>query len=485
LIISLRDRSHGDTVNIKELITSTLVNDYELHLPGGYQTFQYLNRHDSLVLIFDGFDEMQVRLDDLATVRNFDELAKVIDPQANCKAILTCRSSYFRTDLEEREVLAGEGLQRIHLRERPNFEILRLLPFNEDRIKLALKLRVGNRADQYYEQMQRIYDLADLAHRPMLLSMIAATMPYLAQQPRIYAGVLYETYTDEWMKKNLTEQRTILGSVEKRALMQDLAWEMFRRDTSSVHYSELPRAVQESLDFSRTALLYHYEHDVRVQSFLQRDSAGYYSFAHKSFMEFFIAQRLFNDITVDDSSNLATVQTSHETDQFIKDLLLREPEHQETLLRWMNTSGASVLQVNAAGILAKTGDTELLSKIIRLLERDDDVRHLYLTAVLFRVLEIKWDAALRLATARSGNQLPNLLMLPADQLKTVASSFSTEALNPRDGVARWLALRLLWQVKDVAHAQVMDAMNSAMEVESVPEIVDLIAQMRSDIATEV
>jgi hypothetical protein len=52
-------------------------------------------------------------------------------------------------------------------------------------------------------------------------------------------------------------------------------------------------------------------------------------------------------------------------------------------------------------------------------------------------------------------------------------------------VARWLALRLLWQVKDVAHAQVMDAMNSAMEVESVPEIVDLIAQMRSDIATEV
>ncbi len=480
-VISLRDRSRGDVVNLQELITSTLVNDYEVHLPGGYQTFQFLNRHDSLILIFDGFDEMQIRMDDLGVVRNFDELAKVVEPEANCKAILTCRSGYFRTDLEEREILAGEGLQRISLSERPNFEILRLLPFNDERIKLALRLRVGDRAEQYYEQMQRIYDLADLGHRPMLLAMIAATLSGFVNQRRISPAALYEAYTDEWMHKNLVEQRTILGSADKRRLMQDLAWEMVERETTSVHYSELPRAIQDSLEFAGSPLLRHYEHDVRVQSFLQRDGAGYYSFAHKSFMEFFIAQRIFADITEDNDSRLKAAQTSHETDQFIKDMLVREPAFLQTLLRWMDSGEETVLRVNAAGILAKTGDASLIGRIIGAVSRDRPVRHLYLTAVLFRVLEIKWDSAARLATEQNGDRFPNLLILPAAQLKTVTTRFCAEALNPRDGVARWFALQLLDQVKDIDRAKVIETLEVAARAEDVPESKDLIARIRREL----
>ncbi|WP_326592131.1 SIR2 family protein [Streptomyces brevispora] len=478
ILISLRDRSRGETVNLKELITDTLVNDYGLHLPGGYETFQFLNRHDSLVLILDGFDEMQARVDDLATVRNFDELAKVVEPEANCKAILTCRTSYFRTDLEEREVLAGEGLQRIHLRDRPNFEILHLVQFDDRRIRDALERLVGNRAESYYQQMQQIYDLVDLAQRPILLAMIASTLPKLVGLATVNPAALYEIYTDEWMRKNLTEQRSILESRDHRHLMQELAWEMFRRETASVHYSELPRALVDSLPHSRTPLLHSYEHDVRTQSFLQRDNAGYYSFAHKSFMEFFIAQRIFTDIFAGDNSRLAEAQTSHETDQFIKDLLLREPVHIATLNQWMNSGHTPVLQVNAAGIISKLGDPSLTSGVIQLLNRDKKVRHLYLTAVIFRVLEVRWEAAQRLASEPNGRRFPQLLTLTSDQLKTVASRFCREARNPRDGVARWLSLALLQQVSDVATTDILSALDEVEQHEDVPEVRELIPQMR-------
>ncbi|MFF3286470.1 SIR2 family protein [Streptomyces sp. NPDC003023] len=484
ILISLRDRSHGDAVNIKELITDTLVNEYGLHLPGGYKTFQFLNRHDSLVLILDGFDEMQARLDDLATVRNFDELAKVVEPHANCKAILTCRSSYFRTDLEEREVLAGEGLQRINLSERPNFEILHLLPFDDAQVRESLSKLVGDQADRYYEDMHRIYDLANLAQRPILLAMIAATLPRLVNHSHVNPSTLYETYTDEWMRKNLVEQRSIMESREVRNFMQQLAWEMFLRETASVHYSELPRTLLDFLSAGRSSLVYNYEHDVRTQSFLQRDSAGFYSFAHKSFMEFFIAQRIFASICAVDSRELAEAQTSHETDQFIKDLLLREPVHIETMTSWMNGGEEPVLRVNAAGILAKIGDPRLTADVISLLDRDKAVRHLYLTAVIFRVLEVRWEAAARLASEPNGRRLPHLLTLTSDQLKTVATRFCGEALNQRDAVARWLSLRLLEQVTDVAREEIRSTLRQAAEQEEVTEIRSLIRDMTAAMEQE-
>jgi hypothetical protein len=63
----------------------------------------------------------------------------------------------------------------------------------------------------------------------------------------------------------------------------------------------------------------------------------------------------------------------------------------------MRESDVPLLRVNSAGILAKIGDPTVTERVIRALMEDRAVRHLYLTAVLFRVLEIQWEAASRLA----------------------------------------------------------------------------------------
>lgn len=474
ILISLRNLAR--TPNLREMITDTLVNEYQINLPGGYRTFDFLNRHDSLVLIFDGFDEMAVELDARRAEENFEELAKIVLPDANCKVILTCRTSYFRTDIEERGFLAGEGIQRIRIRDRPNFEILNLLPLDTPRVEQALRLLVPQEWESYSQQIQQTYDLPDLAQRPILLSMIAATLPRLVRIPHVTPAALYQTYTDDWVRKNIAEQRTFMDAERKAFFMQELAWEMWQRGRLSIHYTEFPHRVRTHFGISDESTVDFFEHDIRTQSFLERDVLGFYSFAHKSFMEFFIAQKMFARIAADDSAYLAEAQTSHETDQFIKDFLIREPVYVQRLLAWMGDEQRALLGVNAAGIIAKIGDPELTEQVVELLRVSPRTRHLYLTAVIFRVLEIQWEAAARLAEEDS-DESPNLIRLPAAQLPKVIEKFSSEAGNPRDGVARWLSVSLLAHVQDVSPDMVGRALAQALTRERTPSTVTLIQQV--------
>ncbi|MEV8440158.1 SIR2 family protein [Actinosynnema sp. NPDC051121] len=460
-VISLRNAQRSS--NLREMIMNVLVDEFDLDLPGGYRTFEFLNHHDSMVLIFDGFDEMQVQVDARKVEENFEELARVVVPEANSKVILTCRTGYFRTDIEGRGLLAGEGIRRIRLRERPNFEILSLRRLDEQRIRDILRLRVPGDWERHLDLIARTYDLPDLAHRPIMLSMITTTLPRLVDQEHITPAGLYQAYTDEWIQKNVDENRTFVDTERKSYFMQELAWEMWQRETLSIHYTEFPQRVRDHFDLDDDTVDY-FEHDVRTQTFLQRDNRGYYMFAHKSFMEFFIAQKIHQRIRAGDSTLLAQAQTSHETDQFIKDFLIQEPEHVPTLVEWMRSGEDELLRVNAAGVLAKVGDPATTDQVIAALEVDDATRDLYLTAVLFRVLEIQWDAASRLA-ARGDATFAGVARLPADQLPKVVERFCAELHNHRDGVARWFSAGLLARVRDVAPTLVDVAFREALTAE--------------------
>lgn len=468
IVISLRGVQQASS--LREMITDLLVNDYQLNLPGGYRTFEFLNRNDGLVLIFDGFDEMQVHVDARKAEENFEELAKVVLPDANCKVMLTCRTGYFRTDIEGRGMLAGEGIRRIRLRDRPNFEILHLRQLNEEQIRKVLQLRVPRDWEQYLGLIGRTYDLPDLSQRPILLSMITATLPRLLNLEHVTPADLYQAYTDEWIMKNITEQRTFVDGERKAYFMQELAWEMWQRETLSIHYSEFPRRVREHFGLGDDSSIDFFEHDIRTQTFLKRDSRGFYMFAHKSFMEFFIAQKIVGQVRADDSTLLSEVQTSHETDQFIKDFLIREPEHIETLTLWMREGGDALQRVNCAGILAKIGNPAITEGVISALRQDFETRRLYLTAVLFRVLEIQWEAASRLADYSEDDVMGRIARLPADQLPKVIDKFCVELHNPRDGVARWFSAVLLDRIQDVAPDKVAATFATARDDERIESV---------------
>jgi formylglycine-generating enzyme required for sulfatase activity len=295
ILISLRD--YAKAMNLEQLVTDFLVNRYGIQAK--YEAFRRFNADGKLVLLFDGFDEMAQKVEYQTTVDNFEELARAVE--AHSKVVLTCRTPYFRTRQEAEELLSRrddlpESSQLsgrlIDLTDRPNFEIVHLLPFDRKDIQAMLRARLPDEWERYWQQIEHTYNLAELAQRPVLLDMMARSLPDLQPGQAVNAARLYEAYTDLWLLRDEEKGRTLITRADKRLFMQELALEMLRRDQLSVHYSRLPERVRQHFRLEKAHEIDYFEHDIRTCSFLNRDPEGNYRFVHKSFQEFFVAQWL-------------------------------------------------------------------------------------------------------------------------------------------------------------------------------------------------
>jgi DNA-binding XRE family transcriptional regulator len=148
--------------------------------------------------------------------------------------------------------------------------------------------------------------------------------------------------------------------------------------------------------------------------------------------------QLFRSIAAGDSRPLAGTQTTHTTDLVIGSYVAKHQASRRLLHRWMTQPATPVLQVNAAGVLAKLDDADTIDEVIESLRSNERARRLYLTAVAARVLRLPWGQAGMLAQAA---EQPGTVELP-DQHR---DALLAELANPRDGAARWCALTLLGQ----------------------------------------
>ena len=331
ILISLRD--YAKAMNLEQLITDFLVSRYGIQT--SYRAFQRFNADGKLLLLFDGFDEMTQKTDYATTIANFWELAKAVVPGS--KVLLTCRTPYFRTSREARALLRGQlpessellgslGEAYIDLRDRPNFEIVHLQPFSDDDIRLVLQKRFSKQWEGYYTQIRETYNLPELAGRPVLLDMIARTLPSLRPGEVINAARLYQTYTDLWLERDLAAARTFMNPEDKRFFMEELAMQMQRTGELSMHYSRLPTIVQRHFKLEWAAEIDYFDHDIRTCAFLERGGEGNYAFVHKSFMEFFVAQRLARGLLDGSAPEMAI---NEEIRGFITQLLEgRMPEYE-------------------------------------------------------------------------------------------------------------------------------------------------------------
>jgi len=295
ILISLRD--YAKAMNLEQLVTDFLVNRYAIQ--AGYDAFRRFNADGKLVLLFDGFDEVAQKVDYQTTVDNFEELARAVETRS--KVVLTCRTPYFRTSREAEELLSRrEQLPEswelsgslIDLTDRPNFEIVHLLPFDRDDIQAMLRAHFPAEWEGYWQQIESTYNLAELAQRPVLLDMIARSLPDLQPGQVVNAARLYEAYTDLWLARDEEKGRKLITRADKRLFMQELGLGMLRRQELSIHYSRLPERVRAHFRLEKADEIDYFEHDIRTCSFLNRDPEGNYRFVHKSFQEFFVAQWL-------------------------------------------------------------------------------------------------------------------------------------------------------------------------------------------------
>jgi formylglycine-generating enzyme required for sulfatase activity len=335
ILINLRD--YTKTLEVGNLVTGALVNQYGIQ-GATFDAFMRYNADGKLLIFFDGFDEMAQRSGLRTAVDNFWELAKAVVPGS--KVILTCRTPYFRThheaeallhgrtrdQLPERSELSGSSNDYIDLRERPNFEIVHLEPFTDDDIQAVLRARFPDRWEAYWAQVQRIYNLPDLARRPVLLDMIARTLPELKEGQAINAARLYQVYTDLWLEREIAKGRALLTPADRRLFAEELAMQMLRGGELAVHYSRIPERVKAHFKLEKAEEIDYFEADIRTCNFLNRDEAGHYAFAHKSFMEFFAASRLHRLMLDDTATAHGPVAINEEIRRFLTDLFVLAPK---------------------------------------------------------------------------------------------------------------------------------------------------------------
>ncbi len=339
LLINLRE--YTKTLKVDSLITDALVNQYGIR-GATFEAFTRYNADGKLLILFDGFDEMAQRTGARTAVDNFWELAKVVAPGS--KVILTCRTPYFRTHHEAEALLHGqrspllagegpgerlfEGREFIDLRNRPNFEIVHLEPFSDDDIQAVLRARFPDQWQAHWEQIQHIYNLPDLARRPVLLDMIVQTLPQLKEGQTINAARLYQVYADFWLEREVAKGRTLIAPADRRLFAEALAIEMLHTSELAIHYSRIPAQVKAHFKLDKAEEIDYFEADIRTCNFLGRDEAGNYAFAHKSFMEFFAACRLHRLMLEDKATANGPVRINEEIRQFLTGLfaMLPKPE---------------------------------------------------------------------------------------------------------------------------------------------------------------
>ncbi len=251
------------------------------------------------------------------------------------------------------------------------------------------------------------------------------------------------------------------------ACAQWLAWELWNRHALSLNAEEIPPPIRRLLEGLPPA-----------GSLILRDSGNNYSFAHQALIDFFVAQRVFSDLTQGNTDLLAATQTSHDTDQVIRRFIQHENSCVPVLTRWMRDGATPVLRVNSAGILAKLGPADISDEVITVLKRDADTRHLYLTAVASRVLALPWDEAGKLAV--SGHELTADKAMSPERPAKLAVQLSQEVQRSQDGAARWCSLVLISRMGQRIPSIVTSALQETLRTEPCRENLRAIASTLSN-----
>jgi nicotinamide mononucleotide adenylyltransferase/GTPase SAR1 family protein len=301
ILINLRDLR--GRLDLKKVVTDTLATTYGVDLPS-FAAFERLCSTGNVFLVFDGFDEMSDRGDLQTLIDSFNQIYLVAALDA--KVLLTCRSNFFRSHADLIELLKHFSItipvddqnQLLELSLKDHGQVLYLEKLNGQQIREFVEKRFGNDTDDILASIQRIHDLSDLSTRPVLLDMIVSTLPELQRTKRgINSSALYEHYTGRWTIRD--QWRVTIPLKIRQAFCEELAWAMHCVDTMEIPFTLLEKAMVSALSnmTASSEQLVKFKNDIQTCSFLVRiGDKDEFRFAHKSFVEFFVARKLVADL---------------------------------------------------------------------------------------------------------------------------------------------------------------------------------------------
>ncbi|XYI01494.1 eIF2A-related protein [Sorangium sp. So ce1128] len=289
-------------------------------IPESRAALRLLVRHRLVVPCFDGFDEMATRFEAAELAGRLSGLLEIAE--GGGKVIVTSRDNYFSSEAHlntttesalSQALGASAGIRRFVIQ-----------PFTDEQVRhLVQQIRGEEGAASALARIAGIYDLKDLVHRPLLLGMVLATLDDLSSGAKVGRADLYEVYLKRWLDNTRKDDPECFTDEQKKEFAEALAEQLWRSGKPTCTWQELQSSVRARLFHllpegmpPDAAFL-----EIQGGAFFVREGEEMYRFAHKSFLEYFLARALVATLPERPFEALLTKPITDEVAAFVGETL--------------------------------------------------------------------------------------------------------------------------------------------------------------------
>ena len=330
ILIEMRALEKGRTLD--ELLAQHMMQVGE----HGYdrRKFNHMLKEGRIALLFDGFDELALRVTYQRASEHFDTLLSAVDGKA--KVVVTSRTQHFISTSQATMALYDKVEQVGHA----NARYMALQPFNEDRMQqflstfyrlklaeereceltdLTLQNDAQRQADDRLCLIHDVKDLLGLSANPRMLSFIADLETEQLEQAKdpsgkITSAELYRVLLDRWMKHEVERRspgKAPLPTFDKEHLIKavtSLALRLWRNTQREISLEELAGDVGATIKKLDTFQMNSDEaaHVVGSGSVLVRSDDEKFAFIHQSIMEWLVANEAARQILNGEPTDVLT-----------------------------------------------------------------------------------------------------------------------------------------------------------------------------------
>jgi hypothetical protein len=264
--------------------------------------FRYMLSEGRIALLFDGFDELALRVSYERAVEHFSTLIEAA--QGEAKVVITSRTQHFYSDKQVKSALASQASAL------KGYQLVRLQPFTHEQIHrfLVKRLKDPQQAERRFRLLDEVKDLLGLAHNPRMLGFISdipeeELLKAKERHQTITSASLYELLLSRWLVFEYDRAHPKGGIPgltvdQRRKAVTDLAMRLWQRTERTINILELP----EDLTAAVKALATHninldeVKHQIGSGTLLVRDEEDNFSFIHQSVMEWLVAKAIAGEL---------------------------------------------------------------------------------------------------------------------------------------------------------------------------------------------
>jgi WD40 repeat protein len=258
--------------------------------------FRHMLRRGQIVLLFDGFDELALRVTYDRATDHLQTLLSAVEGRA--KVVVTSRTQHFASDAQihtalgdQVQVLAGSRLVQLSGFDEGQIQQFLLQLFGGDQSRTQMRLRL----------IRQVKDLPGLSGNPRMLSFIAALgedrlLAARAGGGEISSADIYRELLDNWLGYEARRSRPTRGAVpsfdamERRRAVTEMALRLWRSTERGVSIDDLQEATARLLTSLAKKRLDapHAAHVIGSATLLVREDDTF-TFVHSSVMEYLVA----------------------------------------------------------------------------------------------------------------------------------------------------------------------------------------------------